>query len=232
MSFRNQLLDSLHQDTLDTLRPSMRTLELSKGDVLLESGEPPAQVIFPTSGLVSLLGTTPEGHSLEVACVSRHGFLGLPGAPGADNWSSVARAVVPGSAVAISVQALNRALHVRPDLQCALLRGAGTLLNEVSRSVLCHRYHSLLDRLCRWLLRASDVVETDRLELTQEDLSQLLGVPRTSVTNVALAIQDAGAIWYRHGRIRILNRSRLERSACSCLALSRATRDEAQQAPA
>jgi CRP-like cAMP-binding protein len=73
-------------------------------------------------------------------------------------------------------------------------------------------------RLARWLLQTRDRIESDVLPLTQEFLSQMLGVRRTKVTLVARQLEQAGLIQTRRGRIVVLNRKGLEDMACECYA--------------
>jgi CRP-like cAMP-binding protein len=76
-------------------------------------------------------------------------------------------------------------------------------------------------RLARWLLQTRDRIDTDVLPLTQEFLSQMLGVRRTTVTLVARQLEQAGLIQNRRGRIVIIDREGLEDVACECYAIIR-----------
>jgi DNA-binding transcriptional regulator YhcF (GntR family) len=73
-------------------------------------------------------------------------------------------------------------------------------------------------RLCRWLLLTQDRLGSDTLPLTQEHLSIMLGVARTTVTNVASELQRAGMIAYTRGKVTVLDRAALERLSCECYA--------------
>ena len=80
----------------------------------------------------------------------------------------------------------------------------------------CFASHDVEERLCRWLLRARDLSESDYLPFTQEHLGEMLGVRRTSVTEVAQNLQEAGLIKYARGKIEVLDADALQESACEC----------------
>jgi CRP-like cAMP-binding protein len=85
--------------------------------------------------------------------------------------------------------------------------------------VVCSQFHTIQKRLCRWLLIARDVMKLDRLDLTQEIISHVLGIPRTGVTMAAVELQRAGLISYSRGHITILNQQELESASCECYRL-------------
>jgi CRP-like cAMP-binding protein len=103
----------------------------------------------------------------------------------------------------------------------------GIVLFQAQQSAACHAIHSVESRLCRWLLQAEDVMESEEIELTQEFLSHMLGVRRTSVSLAAHSLQKSGLIRYSRGQIKIVDREGLEESACECYAAIRQRIDSA-----
>jgi CRP-like cAMP-binding protein len=106
-------------------------------------------------------------------------------------------------------------------LHTALNRYTQALMSMIARAVACNALHSVQQRAGRWLLFTHDRVGADEFVLTQEFLSQMLGVTRASVNEVAQALQDAGAIDYARGRMTIMNRAELESRACECYSVIR-----------
>jgi CRP-like cAMP-binding protein len=76
--------------------------------------------------------------------------------------------------------------------------------------------HVIEARFCRWLLQSADRAGNRTINLTQEFFAEMLGVRRTSVTEVASKIQNTGAINYSRGVINILDRPALEKMSCEC----------------
>jgi CRP-like cAMP-binding protein len=101
------------------------------------------------------------------------------------------------------------------------------ILLQAQQSAACHALHTVEARLCRWLLQSQDMTGTDMVPLTQEFLSHILGVRRTTVSLSAHALQTAGLIRYRRGNIKIVNREGLKESACECYEVVREHIDKA-----
>ena len=94
-----------------------------------------------------------------------------------------------------------------------------TLLSQVQQTVACNALHSTEERMCRWLLMMHDRAEGEALPYTHEFLSEMLGANRKSVTMAAQALQTAGLISYRRGKIQIVDRAGLEKASCECYAI-------------
>lgn len=212
----NWLLARLPQEDYDRLVPHLEHVALPKGRNLFRAGDQLAEAYFPLSGMVSLLAATSRAETVEVAVVGSEGIVGLPIVLHAGAAPYDAIVLVPVSACRIQAGILLAEFRRGGALQDLLLRYASSLLAQFSQSALCHRFHTSLQRLSRWLLMARDRLDSDSLELTQESLAHVLGIQRTYVNAAALELANAGLIRYRHGKITILDRERLRREACEC----------------
>jgi len=217
----NQLLDYLPQAVYSRLRHSLKSVQLPKGKVLYEVGDEVHHAYFVTSGMVSLLSATDDGATVEVAMVGSEGLAGVPAV--LRNNSTPYRSVVqlPASAMRIRAAALDAEFARCGQLQDSLLRYLHTLLTQISQSAICHRYHTIEQRLCRWLLVSRDCTHSDTFHLTQESLSYMLGVQRTGVTAVAGALRSAKLIRYRRGEIQVLDVRGVEAASCECYQIVR-----------
>lgn len=218
---RNLLLAGLPAALLVRLHPLMEHVTLDKGTKLFDIGDVVQYSYFPTAGLVSLVALTAEGGTVELATVAREGVVGLPVL--LHDTTAPHQAVVRfrGDALRFTAHHLRAEIRRSDALRSVLLEYANHAAAELAQAVVCQCFHSVIQRLCRWLLLATDRTATDILELTQENLAQILGVARPVVTKSALELHDAGAIRYRHGRLVIINRSVLERWTCECYELGR-----------
>jgi CRP-like cAMP-binding protein len=211
----NRLLGSLPPNLQQRLNDLGSRVALEKSAVLIEAGAQQTQVYFLCSGLVSLQMMTPDGNSVEVAMVGREGVsppLALASTPAA--YTTIV--TVAGDALRITADALQAECDRDPALQRALMRQWHTMMSEIALGSACHRFHSSRQRLARWLLVASERIQSSRIELTQQQLGDVLGLVRTNVTIASLDLQDAGAVASRHGRIRIIDRARLQTASCEC----------------
>jgi len=131
------------------------------------------------------------------------------------------RAVVQGAGKALKLPAkpLQEEFSRGSEFQHLLLRYTQALITQISQTAVCNRLHTVEQRLCRWLLMTRDRTQSDKLQMTHEFISNMLGVRREGVTNAAHGLQQSGLISYVRGHIQILDRKGLEGSACECYAV-------------
>ena len=213
---RNDLLAALPDVEFDRWLPHLELVELPLGQVLCESGELMSHVYFPTSGIVSLLYVLESGDSAEIAVVGDEGMVGISLFMGGNTTPS--RAVVQSVATAyrLSARFIQDTFKLSGPSMDLLLRYTQALMMQTSQTAVCNRYHMLEKQLCRWLLLRLDRLPGSELKMTQELISNMLGVRREGVTEAALKLQAAGLIRYTRGRIEVLDRPTLERRSCEC----------------
>lgn len=219
----SRLLAALPPEVARRLEPDLATVHLGVKDVIYEPEGPIAAVYFPVSCVASVLTEMSTGDAVEVGTVGREGFVGLPVLLAWPEAPPAERAVcqVPGGALRLDVEPFQEALRRDPPLTALLLRYAGAFLRQVAQSTACNRLHTIDRRCARWLLMTHDRVRGDRFHLTQEFLSQMLGVRRASVNAVAVLLQQENLIRYNRGHIEILDRAGLEEAACECYRIIR-----------
>jgi CRP-like cAMP-binding protein len=212
----NRLLAALPRDEHTRLVTHGLRVHLPQGTVLCELGGPVHYAYFPESAMVSLLSLTHDGHTIELATVGAEGIAGIEIVLNASSASYRMVVQLATHALRIRADTLKTEFDRSPHLRQVLLRYTRTLLAQISQSAVCHRFHTATQRLARRLLIARDRVDSDTVEITQEFMANMLGIPRTGVTMAAAGLQDAGLIRQRHGKIHILNRAALEDTACEC----------------
>ena len=214
--------DPLHNDLLASLPPDARAhlflqLELVPmplGEVLYESGSRLRHVYFPTTCIVSLLYVMKDGTTAEIAVVGNEGVIGIALFMGGETTPSRALVQSKGQAYRLKSQLLKEEFNRSGEMQHLLLRYTQALLTQMAQTVVCNRYHSVDQQLCRWLLLSLDRLSTNKLSMTQELIANMLGVRREGVTEAAGKLQAAGLIYYSRGHITVLDRPRLEALAC------------------
>jgi CRP-like cAMP-binding protein len=220
-SVANSMLAALPRKQYQRLLGGLESVALTFGEVLYEPGERIQHVYFPNDSLVSLLTLVDNHLALEVGMVGHEGMVGVPLALGRD--VSPVRALVQGGGTAMRMKSARFSKEIRksPQLQQGVNRYTGALMAQITQTAACNRFHVVEARLARWLLMTRDRVRSDEFRLTHEFLGHMLGVRRVGVTNAARALQKRKLIAYSRGNIRILDRRRLERAACSCYELVR-----------
>lgn len=217
----NRLLAALPDTEYQRLQPHLKPVTLPFGEILYEPGEIIRQVYFPNRGLISLLSLVEERSTLEVGVVGKEGVVGISVFLGAS--TSLNRVLVQGAGTALMMKAGALRKHVGHEgpLPELLRLYTHSLLAQVSQTAACNRFHAVDARLARWLLMTHDRLQTDEFRLTQEFLSDMLGVRREGVTGAARALQQKNLISYVRGQITILNRKGLEAAVCKCYELVR-----------
>jgi CRP-like cAMP-binding protein len=219
----NRLLASLPPDEYQRLRPNLRKVSFSLGEVVYEFGGQLDYVFFPTTSIVSLLYTMENGSSAEMGLTGNDGVVGIALFMGGGTMPNRAVVQSAGEAFRMKAKVLQDEFALGGRFQQLLLRYTQALITQISQTAVCNRLHSVEQQLCRWLLLSHDRVKADELIMTQELIADMLGVRREGVTVAAGRLQDAGAISYVRGHIQILDRKKLEETVCECY---RVVRDE------
>jgi CRP-like cAMP-binding protein len=217
----NRLLSLLSDHDYERLRPHISPVAFEYRKSLYEASRPIEQVYFPVDGVASLVITTAEGAGAEVGTIGNEGLVGLPILLGDRDAPSSVYVQVPGTALKMDAKIFHGELERSPTMNQIMLRYAHAFFNQVAQSAACAHLHKVEQRCCRWLLMTRDRMPSDDFLLTHEFLGMMLGVRRTTVTDVMGALQKAGLIRYRRGHVTILDRQALQQRACECYEISK-----------
>jgi CRP-like cAMP-binding protein len=219
----------LPRSEYDRLEPSLALVSLSVRDLLFDVDQPIEYVYFPETCVASTIALMSDGSAVETATVGDEGMVGMAVFHGTDRTASQAFCQVPGDAIQLSVDDFRDALGRSPKFSEMLHLYAQALFTLVGQSSACNRLHMMRQRCARWLLHTHDRVGAsrgvDEFPLTQQFLSQMLGVRRASVSEAMSMLQESGAVSYEMGSIEIVDRPRLEAHACECYRLVRSEFD-------
>lgn len=215
---RNRLLGALPAPELEKLLPVLESVPLASGTPIYEPNAAITLVYFPISGIISLTSEMAEG-TVEVGTIGREGMTGLPLVLHAATMPSRALVQVPGHAYRMRDEHFLTAMRNSPTFERLLFRYVMALFDQAAQHAVCNRLHTLEERCARWLLMTHDRVDGDVLPLKQQFLAEMLGVHRPAVTIAAGTLQKAGVIRYTRGKVTVLDRDALERSACECYAI-------------
>jgi CRP-like cAMP-binding protein len=212
----NHLLDAFPPEVSERLRPALEVVTLAPKDAVYEPHGPIPYVYFPTTCVVSLVAIMGDGSMYELTTVGREGLIGLPAFLETATAPYRAMIQIPGEILRLDAGTFRDVLGRSAAATRLLHRYAQVLFNQVAWSAACGRAHPTEQRCARWLLMTYDRVGAGQFFLTQEFLSQMLGVRRAGVNQAASALQKAGLIRYIRGRVTILDRVGLEAASCEC----------------
>lgn len=219
-TMRNRILREFARSSPDEFAKFSEVLEptvLERGAVLGTARSKTESVYFVDSGIVSLVATTKAGHSLDVALIGNEGVTGVADALGQHALPYAWVVQLPGHAHRAPTAMLREHILSCTDLHSLLMAYSQLVVHQLAQSAVCNRFHSSLQRLSRWLLLTADRAGTDQLQLTHELMAQMLGAPRSAVTQAATSLRRDGIIEYHRGLVTILSTARLQAAACECV---------------
>ena len=212
----NRLLATLPKKEYQRLLPGLKRTTLTFGEVLYDPDDIIRHVYFPNDSIISLLSAVADRSTLEVGMVGKEGMAGLSVFMGVNVSRTRALVQGAGSAMRMTSAAVRQEANHLGALHRLLHRYTHSLMTQIAQSSACNRFHTVDARLARWLLMTSDRLGKDKFRLTQDFMSNMLGVRREGVNKAAGALQSAKLISYSRGQLEILNHSGLEAVACVC----------------
>jgi CRP-like cAMP-binding protein len=212
----NKILTGLRDAEFTHLMPLLQPVSLSAGERLSEAGETMRFLYFPESSVLSCQAEMQDGKSAEVGMIGFEGMAGITAVVGSLPPAHSLNVSVGGSALRVSTDDFRREILRGDGIQQSLLAYAGEYITQISQRSACAVFHTVEQRFAVWLLLLIDRTQDEVIQITQERIAEHLGVRRAGVTVAAAAMQDAGAISYRRGNLRVNDRQMLEAMACEC----------------
>jgi CRP-like cAMP-binding protein len=213
---RNRLLARLSAGDRERLLSRMQRVDLRFKQVLYRYQAPIDYVYFPNRGTASALAIMNDGRAIELVQIGNEGLVGASALLCENVSPSEIVIQLAGDAWRIRTETLRNEIRHDGPLRELLLRYHAALTIQISQSVACNGLHSVQERCCRWLLMTHDRMESDTFPLTHEFLGIMLGVRRSSISEVLHPLGQQGLIRSKRGEITILDRAGLERKSCEC----------------
>ncbi len=212
----NRLLAALPREDYQRLCLDLEPVELPQHKILYHAGENYNYAYFPSHSIVSTVAIMEDGSTTEIGVIGNEGMVGLPIVLDTSYTNSTAIVQVGNGGYRISAEKLQNELDRQGVLKQLLMRYIQARIIQLGQTAACNRHHNLEQRFARWLLTVRDNIQKNEFQLTQEFISQMLGVRRTGVTEVAHKFQKAGIIHYKRGLINIDSQEKLEARTCEC----------------
>jgi len=221
MASRNHLLEELFSvPTISSyLLPEMRVVPLTVNQVLYEQGDQMEHIYFPLDAVVSGLAIMEDGTTIETSMIGCDGLIGISTILGSGRSRQWVWVTIGGSAIQLEKRFLERLFVQNETALKVLTRSYRSLITQLSQRCVCNTRHTIMERLCCWLLMMHDRVAGDNLSLTQEMIASRVGARRAGITVAAGLLQSMKAIEYRRGQLHIANSKILERTVCECYRL-------------
>lgn len=226
----NRLLDALPASTRSRLLEGTDAEPCTYLEQLYGPSDALEHCYFPTTCVCSLVADLSSGQRAEVAIVGNEGFVGVPAVlDGAAR--ELALIQVPGEYYRVRTSTLRSVMAADGVLRTAALRYVGHTYDMAKQTALCNAYHSVEQRVARWLLTMADRAGTPALPMTQEVLAGMVSATRPRTAEAAGRLRRDGILSTRRGAVEIRDRARLEARACECYGATRLPSDAARSAP-
>lgn len=203
----------------DSLAAHLKLIPLERNQVLYEHGDHIESVYFPLDSVVSTLVIMEDGVTIETSMVGPEGLVGISAILGSGKSRQWLWVLIPGMAIQLEAKVLDQLLLHSEEALKGFLRFYRLLVTQASQRCVCNTRHTVMDRLCCWLLMLHDRVGDSNLRLTQEMIASRLGARRAGITVAAGMLQAMKAIEYRRGQLHIIDRDVLERTVCECYSI-------------
>ena len=223
---RNKVLLATPDSEYELMRADLRYIDLPHHLSLHEPAQKIEFVYFLNRGMVSQVVVTKDGRTVEVGVVGNEGYVGAGLAAGLSRSSVREIIQIAGDGFRMMGNALERILRSAPQLQVILNRHTGLQGMQVAQTAACNRLHDIQQRLSRWLLMTQDRVDSGLLPITHDFIATMMGTDRSTVSLAASVLQKQGIIEYARGAVKIVNRRKLEKSACECYGVIRQLEDD------
>jgi CRP-like cAMP-binding protein len=222
----NKVLLATPDSEYELMRPDLAYIDLPHHLSLHEPTQKIAFVYFPNRGMVSQVVVTKDGRTVEVGVVGSEGYVGAGLAVGLSRSSVREIVQIAGDGFRMMGNALERILCLAPQLQVILNRHTGLQGMQVAQTAACNRLHDIQQRLSRWLLMTQDRVNLGLIPITHDFIATMMGTDRSTVSLAAAVLQKKGTIDYVRGAVKIVNRRKLEKSACECYGVIKQFEDD------
>lgn len=221
ISSQNELLDELLRvpSVAGNLLPELRVVSLTVNQVLYEQGDHIEYVYFPLDSVVSGIAIMEDGTTIETSMIGREGLVGISTILGSGYSRQWIWVTIAGRAIQLEKKFLERIFVQNEAALKCLARSYRSLITQLSQRCVCNTRHTILERLCCWLLMMHDRVGSDWMNLTQEMIASRIGARRAGITVAAGLLQTMNAIEYRRGQFHIADRHLLEETVCECYKL-------------
>ena len=201
------------------LLSELTVVPLTVNDVLYEQGDHIEFVYFPLDSVISGIAITTDGTAMETSMVGRDGLAGISALLNTDICRQWIWVTIGGSAIKVETKLIGKLLIHHETALKSFLRYYRSLITQVAQRCVCNTRHTIMERLCCWLLMIDDRVGPGNLKLTQEMIASRIGVRRAGITVAAGSLQEMNAIDYRRGQLNIRSRKILEQMVCECYTL-------------
>jgi len=212
---KNGILGALLQTEYRRLIDKMEQVDLQPGAIVYRANQEIEHVYFPEDAVIAMVDSMDDGRTVEVGIIGNEGMVGINIFLGGITTPDRAVVQLAGSARRMRARDLRNEIRFGSPLQRLLLLYTQAFVAVISQSVACAQYHSVEQRLARWILTMHDYAPRE-FPMLHSFVAAMLGARRSGISTSAARLRDLGLIDYMRGRILVVDKRGLEKKSCEC----------------
>ena len=213
---QNQILSKLPAAELAEITSQAEEMWCDLRQELFQQSEQVRFVYFPLTAMASLLVVLSDGTAIEAMTVGREGFVGVQLLSGVKSARYKGVCQIEGTFLVLESEVFLSIIDSLPSLKRRLQRYSQYASEVLAQSAACNSVHNLRERCAKWLLITADAAGSNEFRLTQEFLSQMLGVRRAGVAEALSDLVEKRLLSKSYGQIKVVDVDGLKSAACEC----------------
>jgi DNA-binding response OmpR family regulator len=181
-----------------------------KSEIFME-GDLPAYVFFVKSGNVKAFKSSQDGKELITNLYKENEFFGFEPVLENKHYYESAVAMQDTELVVIPKHDFLTLIFSQKDVSASFIGLLCQKVAEKESQLLNLAYNSVRQRIAEALLKLVQSQGSDKLQLSREDLANMVGTASESVIRGLSDFKDEGLIEIENGKIKVLSPARLEK---------------------
>lgn len=211
----NLIIQQLRPDKYTHLQPHFQLVGLEPDQLIFRPYEAIQFVFFPVSAIISMQIDISDGTSAEIVLIGKEGMVGSGVMGGNQNFSR-AKVKFAGFAYKLPLQVFQSELAQDREFLKIWMATTRQMILQIAMPTVCSSKHSNEQQIVRWIMNTLDKTQGHTLQITHQEIADILGIRRESVTLAAGKLSHEGLIEVTRGQLQVLDRPRLEARACEC----------------
>lgn len=199
---RSTLFSDVSGQEIERLAKAARRLKLAKGDAAFMQGDPASSLYILHEGIIKISRINTDGRKLTIDLIEPGQFFGELCLAGEKERRSYAEAMVDSSYCELDKNHFTEFMHKRPDFSLKLIKHIGNRRLAMENLLEDMAFMDVSARVVALLLKYA-VKSIVKIPLTHQEIADLTGSTRVSVSRCIAKLRNDGSIETAGERIRL-----------------------------
>ena len=211
----NLMLEQLNDEKYEKLASYFQLTCLEAGQLIFRPHEAIQFVFFPVSAIIAMQIDISDGTSADIVLIGKEGMVGSGVMGGNQNFSR-ARVKFSGFAYKLPLGVFQSELAHDSAFLKIWMAATRQMILQIAMPTVCSGKHSNEEQIVRWIMNTLDKTQGHTLQVTHQEIADILGIRRESVTLTAGKLSHERLIRVTRGQLEVLDRPALAARACEC----------------